>query len=93
MSNYDWFVRTNTSQYAGKWVVIANKRIAASGNDAEKVYRLAQKKFPRAKLSLAKVPDRQTLVLMLQWYRSSRIRIEPRKEPRLTPPLSFFPGR
>ncbi len=63
-SNYDFFVRTNTSNYQGQWVAIAGKKIVSHGNDAQKVYENAKKKTS-TQISLAKVPDKQVLVMFL----------------------------
>lgn len=65
LSNYDYFVKTNTSQYKGEWIAIANQKIVAHGKNAEKVYKKAQKNTPRAQISLAKTPEEQMLVLKL----------------------------
>ena len=62
-SNYDFFVRTDTSQFKGEWIAIAGDRVVAHGNDAQKVYAAAQKKTRSQPISLAKAPDEQMLVL------------------------------
>lgn len=62
-SNYDFFVKTDTSKYTGEWIAIAGKKIIAHGKDAEKVYLKAKKKAPDKNISLAKAPAEQMLVL------------------------------
>ncbi len=62
-SNYDFFVKTDTSRYKGEWIAIAGDRVVAHGNDAQKVYAAAQKKTRVKPISLAKAPDEQMLVL------------------------------
>lgn len=62
-SNYDFFVKTDTSKYKGEWIAIADKKIVAHGKDAQKVYQAAKKKVPKVEISLAKAPDEQMLVL------------------------------
>lgn len=62
-SNYDYFIRADTSSYKGEWIAIADGKVVAHGADAEKVYKAAQKKVPRKDISLAKAPDEQMLVL------------------------------
>lgn len=63
ISNYDYFIRTDTSSYKGEWIAIAQGKVVAHGDDAEKVYKAAQKKVPKKEISLAKAPDEQMLVL------------------------------
>lgn len=62
-SNYDYFVRTDTSAYAGEWIAIADKKIVSHGKNAQKVFKAATKKAKGAEVSLAKVPHKQMLVL------------------------------
>ncbi|MFH1353405.1 MAG: DUF5678 domain-containing protein [bacterium] len=64
--NYEWYIKTDTKKYAGRWIAIVAQKIVASGNDAEKVYFQALKKYPKTKPSLAKVPDKQTLIFNVQ---------------------------
>lgn len=63
LSNYEYFIKTNTSEYKGEWIAIAKQKIASHGKDAEKVYKLAKKKYKNDEISLAKVPEEQTLIL------------------------------
>jgi hypothetical protein len=62
-ANYDYFIKTDTSGYKGEWIAIAGKKVVSHGKDAEKVYKLAQKKAPKENISLAKAPEEQMLVL------------------------------
>jgi transposase len=61
--NYEWYVSADTKRYAGKWIAIVDQKVVASGEDAEKVYRKARSRYPRKKLSIAKVPGKEILVL------------------------------
>lgn len=65
MSNYDYFLKVDTSPYKGEWVAIAKSKVVAHGKDAQKVYNQAKKKTPKEDVSLAKVPSEQVLVLRL----------------------------
>ena len=65
VSNYDYFLKVDTSSYKGEWVAIAQAKIVAHGKDAQKVYKQAKKKTPKEDISLAKVPTEQVLVLKL----------------------------
>lgn len=62
-SNYDYFLKTDTSKYKGEWIAIGKNKIIAHGKDAQKVYQIAKKKVPKTNISLAKAPDEQMLIL------------------------------
>ena len=64
-SNYDYFVKTDTSKYEGEWIAIANQQVVAHGKDAQEVYLQAIKKAKTEDVSLAKVPTEQMMVLVL----------------------------
>ena len=79
--NYEWYIRANTRMYAGKWIGIVDQKIVASGDDAEKVYRAAKRRFPAKKPSIAKVPSKDILVLTdQQWQYSSTEENQEQKE-------------
>jgi len=61
--NYECFVKADLRRYEGKWVAFVEGKVAASGEKAEEVYRQAQAKYPDKRISLAKVPKAETLVL------------------------------
>lgn len=61
--NYEWYIKADTDKYAGKWIVIKDNKIVASGDDAERVYQHAHREYPNANLSIAKVPDKDMLIL------------------------------
>jgi len=62
-SNYEFFIKADTSPYKGEWIAIARNKIIAHGQDAEVVYKKAVKKAGNKDVSLAKVPNEQMLVL------------------------------
>ncbi len=62
-SNYDFFLKMDTSGYKGEWVAITKNKVVAHGKDAQKVYQEAKKKIPNRDISLAKTPEEQMLVL------------------------------
>lgn len=62
-TNYDYFIHLDTSAYKGEWVAIADNKVVSHGKDAQVVYNGARKKYHPTKISLAKVPDEQILVL------------------------------
>ena len=43
-SNYEYFIKTDTSAYKGEWIAISKGKVVAHGKDAEKVYKTAVKK-------------------------------------------------
>lgn len=61
--NYEYFVKTDTSAYQGEWVAISGRKIISHGKDAGKVYNQAKRKYPKKEISLAKIPEEQTLIL------------------------------
>ena len=65
-SNYDFFVRVDTSPYKGEWIAISKDKIVAHGKDAQEVYKRAQLRSKNKNVSLAKVPEEQVLVLSLK---------------------------
>ena len=64
-TNYDYFIRTDTSRYVGEWIAIANKQVISHGKNAQKVYQDASKKVKGVEVSLAKVPRKQMFVFTL----------------------------
>ena len=64
-SNYDFYIQTDTSHYKGEWIAIAKERIIAHGKDAQVVYKKASQKYKNNEISLAKIPEEQTLILKL----------------------------
>lgn len=62
-SNYDFFLKIDTSKYKGEWIAISENKVIAHGQDAQKVYKIAKKKVPIKDISLAKAPQEQMLVL------------------------------
>lgn len=65
-SNYEYFLRTDTTAYKGKWIAIAKKKIAAVSLRADEAFKLARKKYPKSEISLAKVPQQEALVLKIK---------------------------
>lgn len=62
-SNYEFFIKTDTSPYKGEWIAIAKNKIIAHGQDAENVYKKAVRKAGNKDVSLAKVPNEQMFIL------------------------------
>lgn len=62
-TNYEQFLKLDTSRYEGQWIAIAGSKVVAHGPDAQQVYKQAKRKLPTGHISLAKAPDEQMLVL------------------------------
>lgn len=63
LSNYEYFLKLDTSAYKGKWIAIAENKVVAADRRADRAFKEAQKKYPKGSISLAKVPREETLVL------------------------------
>ena len=53
-------------KYKGMYVVLVNDRIVSSGKNAKKVLKEARSKYPKAELVLKKVPEEETLILVIK---------------------------
>ncbi len=63
LSNYDFFIKANTSAFKGEWVAISGKKIVSHGKDAQEVYKKARQKGKTSNISLAKIPEEDILIL------------------------------
>ena len=63
LSNYEYFIKTDTSLYKGEWIAISQGKIISHGKDAQVAYKKAKEKKPHSDISLAKVPEQELLVL------------------------------
>lgn len=52
--DYEWFVKTDLSEYAGEWVATLDQKVVTHGDDAEIVYKEAKAKYPTKNPSLSK---------------------------------------
>lgn len=59
------FVAIDFSRYRGRYVALVDRKVVASGHDAERVWLEAKRKYPRAKPELLKVSKGRTLVLIV----------------------------
>lgn len=66
LSNYEYFLKLNTTAYKGRWIAIAENKVAAVDQRADGAFKLAKKKYPKSNISLAKVPKEETLVLKIE---------------------------
>ncbi len=51
-----------SNEIKGKWVVLLNEHIIASGDDIKNIIKIAQEKYPGKKFILAKVPEEGTMI-------------------------------
>ena len=51
-----------SSEIKGKWVILLNEHVIASGDDIKKIIKEAQEKHPNKKFILAKVPEEGTMI-------------------------------
>lgn len=61
--NYNYFMKIGLEEYIGKWIVICNNKIVASGDSAKEVYTKAKKTYPFERPFLTKVPEKDTMIL------------------------------
>lgn len=60
--NYQFFMKANLNPYIGEWIAICNKKIVAHGKSVKEVYKKAKEEYPKNKLLVTKVPDKQTMI-------------------------------
>lgn len=61
--NFQTFIKLDKSKLANQYVVIINKKVFATGTDIESMLKNARKKYPKQIPFVAKVPDKEVLVL------------------------------
>ncbi len=55
--NYSAYLAANLGRYKGKWIIICDENIIASGEDIKKIVSEVQTKCPDKKFLLARVPE------------------------------------
>ena len=61
-SSYEVFLKTDFSEYIGKWVAITEQGVIASGLDPKEVMEHALTLSNGKKITLAKIPEEETLI-------------------------------
>ncbi len=61
--NYEFYINTDLSEYAGKWIAIVDGKVVASGDRADEVYRKAKERYPDKIIAIDMVPSDEMLVL------------------------------
>ncbi len=54
-TDYDWFIDTDLSSYAGEWIAILNKKIIAHQKDLKMLISIVEETYPGKKASFTKV--------------------------------------
>ncbi len=54
--------KINPNEIKGKWVILLNENVIASGDDIKEIIKEAEKKYPNEKFILAKVPEEGTMI-------------------------------
>ena len=58
---FEFFLKADLSRYNGKYIIIIDDKVVASG-DTAKIWEEVKKKFPYKKSMLAKIPTDDTLI-------------------------------
>jgi len=61
-TNYEWFLKSDLSQYAGKWLAIVDQKIIAVGKNAREVIEKAKKQYPQKRPFVTKVRDQLSIL-------------------------------
>ena len=61
--DYAYYLNANMKPYIGEWVAIVDKKVVAHGKDAKKVYDDAVKKTGGKRPLIARIPDKETMIL------------------------------
>ncbi len=61
--NYSAFLTANLEKYKGKWIIVCDEHVIASGENIKKIVNEAQEKCPDEKFLLARVPEEGTMIL------------------------------
>ena len=61
--NFSAYLTANLEEFRGKWIILCDEHVIASGKDIKKLVSEAQEKFPDKKFLLARVPQDGTMIL------------------------------
>ncbi|MFH1916152.1 MAG: DUF5678 domain-containing protein [Nanoarchaeota archaeon] len=62
MKNYNYFMSSSVEKYIGKWIVIEDNKVIASGDNVKKVVQEAREKLPNKKIFVTKVPEKTAMI-------------------------------
>jgi hypothetical protein len=57
------YLTANLEEYKGKWIILCDEHVIASGEDIKTLVRKARQKYPNKKILLARVPQEGTMIL------------------------------
>ena len=58
LSNYEWFMRNDFDEYAGKWIAIDNRKVLDSARDFGHLMRKVETKFPTVKPFVTRISNK-----------------------------------
>ncbi|MBI9018788.1 MAG: succinyl-CoA synthetase subunit alpha [Phycisphaerae bacterium] len=61
--NYSAYLTANLEEYKGKWIILCDEHVIASGDDIKDIVKKAQTECPHKKFLLARVPEEGTMIL------------------------------
>jgi lipocalin len=54
INNYQWYLKTDLQNYAGKWVAIADEKVVAADTDLKRLTKEVTQQFSLENISFAK---------------------------------------
>ena len=60
--NYEWFLKKDFSSYSGKWLAIIDKKVVASGDDANKIITEVKEKYPHKRPLITKIRNKLSIL-------------------------------
>lgn len=60
--NYEWFLKRDFSKYSGKWLAIIDKKVVASGENANKIITQVKKEYPNKRPFITKVRNKLSIL-------------------------------
>ncbi len=63
MSEYDFYLKSDFSRYAGKWVAILNNKVVSSGKSFKEVAEKIDKTPDSRKALIARIPEKMVQLL------------------------------
>ena len=66
-ADYEWYLETDLSRYRGKWIIIVNKEVVASGikEEMKELLKDVMKKYPGYMPLIAKIPEKIAQIVSL----------------------------
>ena len=61
-TNYEFFMKTDLSNYIGKLIAICDKKIISSGSNPKEVFAEAKRLHPKHRPLLTKVSEEETMI-------------------------------